>query len=122
MAIEAMFGNGDDVNTDVIFRKIHYTAPTAEIWRTRSNLDRTSQTGQAGRYCCATGCGSSREQAASCKEGVGAVIASFARIFFRNAINEGLSCAPEASDDVVEVVSKTVRCSPMALSTDSRTP
>ena len=39
------------------------------------------------------GCGSSREQAAACLKaaGIGAVVAvSFARIFFRNAINLGL--------------------------------
>lgn len=39
------------------------------------------------------GCGSSREQAAMCLKyaGVGAIIAkSFARIFYRNAINQGL--------------------------------
>ena len=39
------------------------------------------------------GCGSSREQAAICLRyaGVGAVVAaSFARIFFRNAINQGI--------------------------------
>ena len=39
------------------------------------------------------GCGSSREQAATCLKaaGVAAIIApSFARIFFRNAINSGL--------------------------------
>ena len=38
------------------------------------------------------GCGSSREQAAACltAAGVGAVIAaSFARLFYRNAINHG---------------------------------
>ena len=48
------------------------------------------------------GCGSSREQAAAALKfaGVGAVIAgSFARIFFRNAINLGLPVviAPEAA-------------------------
>jgi 3-isopropylmalate/(R)-2-methylmalate dehydratase small subunit len=39
------------------------------------------------------GCGSSREQAAICLRyaGVGAIVASsFARIFFRNAINQGI--------------------------------
>jgi 3-isopropylmalate/(R)-2-methylmalate dehydratase small subunit len=49
------------------------------------------------------GCGSSREQAAAALKyaGVGAVIAgSFARIFFRNAINLGLPAvvAPDAVD------------------------
>jgi len=48
------------------------------------------------------GCGSSREQAAAALKfaGVGAVVAaSFARIFYRNAINLGLPAvvAPEAS-------------------------
>lgn len=51
------------------------------------------------------GCGSSREQAATClvAAGVGAVIAkSFARIFFRNAINNGLPALeiPEAVDPI----------------------
>ena len=59
------------------------------------------------------GCGSSREQAASCLKfaGVSAIIAeSFARIFFRNAINFGLPAiaCPEAvneiqADDLVEI-------------------
>ena len=53
------------------------------------------------------GCGSSREQAAAAVKyaGVGAVIAaSFARIFFRNAINLGLPLvvSPEAVERVRE--------------------
>jgi 3-isopropylmalate/(R)-2-methylmalate dehydratase small subunit len=49
------------------------------------------------------GCGSSREQAATCLKfaKVGAILAkSFARIFFRNAINTGLALiqCPEAVD------------------------
>jgi 3-isopropylmalate/(R)-2-methylmalate dehydratase small subunit len=67
------------------------------------------------------GCGSSREQAASALKfaGVGAVIAgSFARIFFRNAINLGLpavvaplaSLACAAADDLeMDLVAGAIR-------------
>lgn len=51
------------------------------------------------------GCGSSREQAAICLKyaGVGAIVAkSFARIFFRNAINQGLPIIE--SSDAVEAI------------------
>ena len=53
------------------------------------------------------GCGSSREQGATCLvfAGVGAVIArSFARLFFRNAINAGLPLVQ--SDEAVDAVEK----------------
>ena len=48
------------------------------------------------------GCGSSREQAATCLvyNGVGAIVAeSFGRIFYRNALNNGLLAVacPEAA-------------------------
>ena len=51
------------------------------------------------------GCGSSREQAAAClrTKGLAAVVAvSFGRIFYRNAINQGLPAiiCPEAADAV----------------------
>ncbi len=91
---------GDDVNTDVIFPgKYTYTITDRKEMAAHAleDLDpsfaksvRPGDIIVAGRNF---GCGSSREQAASClkEAGVGAVVAaSFARIFFRNAINEGL--------------------------------
>ncbi len=91
---------GDNVNTDVIFPgKYTYTlTERAEIARhALEDLDPTFaavvQPGDvivAGRNW---GCGSSREQAATCLvfNGVGAVVAaSFSRIFYRNALNNGL--------------------------------
>lgn len=91
---------GDNVNTDVIFPgKYTYTVTDrAEIARhALEDLDAgfasNVQRGDvivAGRNW---GCGSSREQAATCLvyNGVGAVVAaSFSRIFYRNALNNGL--------------------------------
>jgi 3-isopropylmalate/(R)-2-methylmalate dehydratase small subunit len=91
---------GDDVNTDVIFPgKYTYSLlePEEMAKHALEDLDpdfaRKVNPGDvivAGRNF---GCGSSREQAATCLKYVGiqAVIArSFARIFFRNAINQGL--------------------------------
>ncbi len=91
---------GDNVNTDVIFPgKYTYTVTDrAEIARhALEDLDlsfaKNVQPGDvivAGRNW---GCGSSREQAATCLvyNGVGAIIAtSFSRIFYRNALNCGL--------------------------------
>ena len=91
---------GDNVNTDVIFPgKYTYTlTERAEIaGRALEDLDPTfaakvapGDVIVAGRNW---GCGSSREQAATCLvyNGVGAVIAaSFSRIFYRNALNNGL--------------------------------
>ena len=94
------FCYGDDVNTDVIFPgKYTYTLREPEQIKAVAleDLDpafsgsvRPGDVIVAGRNF---GCGSSREQAVSCLvlHGVGAVIAaSFSRIFFRNAINNGL--------------------------------
>jgi 3-isopropylmalate/(R)-2-methylmalate dehydratase small subunit len=91
---------GDNVNTDVIFPgKYTYTPLTPEEMASHAledldpefaRLVRPGDVIVAGRNF---GCGSSREQAAICLKaaGIQAVIArSFARIFFRNAINQGL--------------------------------
>ncbi len=91
---------GDGINTDVIFPgKYTYTItdPTQMARYALEDLDPTFasqvQPGDvivAGRNW---GNGSSREQAVTCltQAGVGAVIAvSFARIWYRNAINNGL--------------------------------
>jgi len=120
---------GDDVNTDVIFPgKYTYTVqdPTEMAQYALEDLDPTFAAGVrpgdvvvAGRNW---GCGSSREQAATCLKvaGAGAIIAvSFARIFFRNAINNGLpaivcpeaAAALEAGDDLtVDVAEGTIVC------------
>jgi 3-isopropylmalate/(R)-2-methylmalate dehydratase small subunit len=94
------FVYGDDVNTDVIFAgKYTYTVTDRKEMAQHAleDLDpafhdkvRPGDVIIAGKNF---GCGSSREQAVIClKElGVAAIIAdSFARIYFRNAINEGL--------------------------------
>jgi len=120
---------GDSVNTDVIYPgKYTYTVSGRdEIARhALEDLDPTFVGGMqpgdvivAGRNW---GCGSSREQAATCLvyNGVGAIVAeSFGRIFYRNALNNGLLAivCPEAvrairSGDPVEVdiTNYVVRC------------
>ncbi|MGH3168347.1 MAG: 3-isopropylmalate dehydratase [Trebonia sp.] len=90
---------GDNVDTDVIIpgRYLvsidpaelaeHAFEPLGEEVRQRL---RQSEVVVAGRNF---GCGSAREQAASALTGAGiqaVVAASFARVFFRNAINTGL--------------------------------
>lgn len=91
---------GDDVNTDVIFPgKYTYSIlePDEMAKHALEDLDPDfAQNVKPGDIIIAGknfGCGSSREQAATCLKyaGIQAVIArSFARIFFRNAINQGL--------------------------------
>jgi 3-isopropylmalate/(R)-2-methylmalate dehydratase small subunit len=90
---------GDDVNTDVIIPgRYLISIDPAELAEhafeplgpeTQRRL-RSSDIVVAGRNF---GCGSAREQAATCLIGAGikAVVArSFSRVFFRNAINTGL--------------------------------
>ena len=91
---------GDGVNTDVIFPgKYTYTVsdPSEMAQYALEDLDPTfASSVQPGDIIVAGknwGNGSSREQAARClkEAGVGAVIAlSFGRIWYRNAINNGL--------------------------------
>ncbi|MCK4570327.1 3-isopropylmalate dehydratase small subunit [Candidatus Bipolaricaulota bacterium] len=91
---------GDDVNTDVIFPgKYTYQPmePAEMAEHALEDLDAGfAEAVQPGDIIVAGknfGCGSSREQAATCLKaaGVAAIIApSFSRIFFRNAINSGL--------------------------------
>jgi 3-isopropylmalate/(R)-2-methylmalate dehydratase small subunit len=102
----------DDVNTDVIFPgKYTYTITDPNEMAQHALEDLDSKFAQevkkddviiAGENF---GCGSSREQAATCLKyaGVGAVIAkSFSRIFFRNAINQALPAIEcrEAVDNI----------------------
>ncbi len=102
---------GDDVNTDVIFPgKYTYSITDRKEMAEHAleDLDpefvkkvRPGDIIVAGKNW---GCGSSREQAVIClKEvGVGAIVArSFARIYFRNCINEGL---PIVTCDAVDSV------------------
>jgi 3-isopropylmalate/(R)-2-methylmalate dehydratase small subunit len=103
---------GDDVNTDVIFPgKYTYTIndPNEMAKHALEDLDpsfaRNVQENDIVVVGKNFGCGSSREQAATCLKfaKVGAVVAkSFARIFFRNAINTGLALiqCPEAVDAI----------------------
>ena len=91
---------GENVNTDVIFPgKYTYTIqdPNEMAQHAMEDLDPefSKNVNKDDIIVAGTnfGCGSSREQAATCLKyaGVSAIIAkSFSRIFFRNAINEGL--------------------------------
>ena len=102
---------GDDVNTDVIFPgKYTYslTDPAEMAQHALEDLDPAFvQNVQPGDIIVAGknwGCGSSREQAVVCLKhaGVGAIVArSFARIYFRNAINHAL---PIVTCDAVDSV------------------
>jgi len=103
---------GDDINTDVIFPgKYTYTITDQNEMAEHALEDLDPEfTGKVNKNDVIIagenfGCGSSREQAATCLKyaGVGAVIAkSFSRIFFRNAINQALPVidCKEAADHI----------------------
>ena len=91
---------GKDVNTDVILpgRFLDSYEPEYLASHAMEDLDKEFSKGvKKGDIVVADtnfGCGSSREQAASCLGycGVQAVVAkSFARLFYRNAINQGIA-------------------------------
>ena len=102
---------GADVNTDLIIPARYLHNNDRSLWRAHCMEDIDTEFVkrlQPGDFIVATtnfGCGSSREQAPIVikESGVSAVIASsFARIFFRNAINIGLPIleSPEAAEGV----------------------
>ena len=106
-----VFKYGNDVDTDVIFpaRYLGLTDEAELASHSMEDIDRTfAGTVRKGDYIVAGenfGCGSSREHAPlSLKAaGVHCVIAkSFARIFYRNAINIGLPImeCPEATEEI----------------------
>jgi 3-isopropylmalate/(R)-2-methylmalate dehydratase small subunit len=114
-----VFKYGADVNTDVIIpaRYLNISEPAALARHCMEDIDATFlKKVKPGDIIMATtnfGCGSSREHAplAIKASGISCVIAhSFARIFFRNAINIGLpllECAEAVANtkpgDILEV-------------------
>lgn len=103
---------GDDVNTDVIFPgKYTYTMTNVADFKkvALEDLDpEFAKNVQPGDIVVAGknfGCGSSREQAAVCFKicGVKVIIAkSFARIFFRNCVNNGV--LPVVCSEAVDTI------------------
>ena len=104
---------GDDIDTDIImpteylvFKTIEEMTPYA-FSPLRPELAGQIRPGDVIVAGSNFGCGSSREQAPAAIKalGISCIIAkSFARIFFRNAINNGLllSESPDLADDVAE--------------------
>lgn len=101
---------GDNIDTDVIYpgRYLPIIEPEEMALHTLEGIDpdfpKRIEQGDiivAGKNF---GCGSSREQAATCLKyaGISAVIAkSFSRIFYRNGINQGLPVI--VSDELVDM-------------------
>ena len=104
---------GDDIDTDIIIPTEYLALPTVEDMKQYGfsplRPELAGQIGEGDIIVAGSnfGCGSSREHAPLCLKtaGVSCVIAeTFARIFYRNAINIGLpilECA-EASEDIDE--------------------
>lgn len=93
---------GDDISTDIIYpgRFMATVLPTETPQHAFADHPEFNQRLRAGEIPTGSiilagnnfGCGSSREQAASCLKGHGLVVVarSFARIFLQNAVNLGL--------------------------------
>lgn len=123
MMIGKVFKYGSNVDTDAIIpaRYLNVSEPTelAKHCMEDIDLDFVGQVSPGDMIVATTnfGCGSSREHApiAIKAAGVSAVVAkSFARIFFRNAINIGLPLleSPETVDntdagDILQIVLET---------------
>lgn len=119
MSTGKVFKYGDNVNTDVIIPARYLNDSSAENLRAHAMEDIDADFArkvQKGDFVVGGhnfGSGSSREHAplALKASGVSAVIAkSFARIFFRNAVNIGLLALemPEAADEISENDSLTL--------------
>ena len=113
MSTGKVFTSGDNVKTDVIIPARYLNDSSAENLRAHAMEDIDADFArkvQKGDFVVGGhnfGSGSSREHAplALKASGVSAVIAkSFARIFFRNAVNIGLLALemPEAADEISE--------------------
>lgn len=105
---------GDDINTDVLFPgKYTYTIKErSEMAKVAGedldpDFNKNAARGDIIVGGKNWGCGSSREQAVTClkERGIGAIIAkSFARIYYRNCLNEGLPIV--VCPDAVEAIQK----------------
>ncbi|MEA2008780.1 MAG: 3-isopropylmalate dehydratase [Chloroflexota bacterium] len=121
---------GDNINTDVIFPgKYTYTVsdpkemPQYALEDLDANFAGQVQTNDIIVGGTNWGCGSSREQAVVClsEANLGAIIAkSFARIYYRNCLNNALPAivCPEAVDAIengetveVDLAAGEIRCS-----------
>ena len=121
----------DDINTDLIYPGKYIYEPFEEEEQARHAMEdydfdfseqaRKNDIIVTGKNF---GCGSSREQAVTCLKyaGVDAIVArSFARLFYRNAINSALAVieCPEAVDDVFKLkASQASRLSDLKMKID----
>lgn len=105
---------GEHINTDVIYpgKYLAIFEPEEMAKHAMEGLGEDVQKRLKGAIIVAGknfGCGSSREQAATCLKyaGVKAIVAeSFSRIFFRNGINQGIplvQCSTSSINDADEI-------------------